>query len=118
MPRYDYYCSQCSYYQEVIHSMSECNSPSEKTLQLISCPDHGKMSRQISTPHLANMKGGVSVNERVLLKDKQAALKQRARSHTAQTLDTIKDPEVKHHLKKKYSSKEYKDLKDNPYAKK
>lgn len=38
MPTYDYKCQACGMIKEVVHSMSECDNPSEQLLEEISCP--------------------------------------------------------------------------------
>lgn len=105
MPIYDYYCEHCELTREVLHSISECTEPKEDTLKEITCPEHGLMKRGISIPHLANMKGGVSVGEKALLADKQAKLKKRSRMHFKNdVLPTLGDKQVKKHFEKKYKN--------------
>jgi len=105
MPIYEYACQhkRCKYTKDVLHTVAELKEPSEETLKEITCPKHGVMQRQMSVPHLANMKGGVSVSEKELLADKQARLKKRSRMHFKNdVLPDLPDRQVKKHFEKKY----------------
>lgn len=76
---YEYECTECGARKDVLHSYDELKSPSEETLKEITC--HGVMVRLFSAPHLANMQGGTTVSEKVLLAQKQEQRKTRSRAH-------------------------------------
>lgn len=104
MPVYEYACEhkRCKQSKEILHSYAEIKEPSADTLQEMQCPKgHGCMTRVFSAPHLANMKGGVSVSESVLLQEKQKQRKIRSRlQFKNDVLPTLKAGEKRHFEKK------------------
>jgi putative FmdB family regulatory protein len=103
MPIYDYECQTCGHVAEVLHRISELTEPNEETLKEITCPieGHGIMQRLVSAPHLANMQGGVSVPEKVILNKKQQQRKKRSSTHFKnEVLPTLKAGEKRHFEKK------------------
>lgn len=108
MPFYIYQCpaKKCRHTIELMHSMSECDKPSDKTLLEITCPKHKTtMKRVPQDTQLMGMKGGTSVPENVLLKDKQKQRKLRSRlQFKNEELAKVKDPFSKRYFQKKYST--------------
>lgn len=100
MPLYEFYCGvpYCRKRVEEIQSFEQVG----KIFPL--CPKHYvPMLRLYSVPHLANMIGGVSVSENVLLSKKQESRKTRSRAHFKnEVMHKIKDPGERRHFEKKF----------------
>lgn len=108
MPQYNYFCpvKGCRKNKEVIHLMSECDTPSEDLIKETTCTKHNvRMQRQIFEPMLGRQKGGSTVSEKELLKDKQKQRKLRSKIEFMNTLDKNSrvDKQTKTYFKKKYS---------------
>lgn len=121
MPTYHHSCKFCKAHCEIEYPMKYVGKEEELpfttlnkiTCNINTCKDKEKcksgeftftlMPRIPFAPHIANQSGGTTVSEKTLLKKKQESLKQRAIAHTAnEGYKTIKDPEMKAHIKKKY----------------
>lgn len=124
MPRYDYHCGKCGLHVEVIHSIAECDNPSEETQKEISCneytcpmakePDKFKNSttiithygfpfkRGVSAPNLHGVVGGTSVGQRGVLLEKQKERKLRSRKHFKKEVMPGLDKPDKQHFERKY----------------
>jgi len=99
MPTYIYECPLCLKQEDIFHSMSEVDNPSEETQIKTSCNESTcpcilegsgcleKISlgtswkRVPTTPHLLNMDGGTTVSEKDLLKKKQKERSNRSKLH-------------------------------------
>lgn len=106
MPFYDYSCPVCGKIKkDVMHSMSECDSPSETTLQAIQCPKgHGTMRR---VPADVLMRG-IGTPESVKLLNKQKGIKERNRKATEEQAnynDPAIIPSERDRIKRKYAIK-------------
>ena len=72
MPLYDYKCPQCGGIKEVIHRISECDTPSENTIKDTQCTECGvAMRRQISNTYYATF-ASASPAEKHRILDKRA----------------------------------------------
>ena len=120
MPRYDYYCEACGLHVEVMHSIAECDNPSEETQKEISCNEYtcpvvkGEMDKEIATyyglpfkrgvsaPNIHGVVGGSSVGQRGVLLQKQKQKKLRSRKHFKKEVMPTLDGPDKQHFEKKY----------------
>ena len=105
MPVYLYYCDhkKCKKTVEIIHLMSECDTPTEKIIKETTCPKHNiRMQRQIFEPQLAGASGGQFKTEKQLLDKKQEQRKLRSRAHFKNTVLPTLDSHERKHFDKKY----------------
>lgn len=123
MPRYDYYCENCGLQIEAIHSINECDNPSEETQKEICCnanncpvvndlqyyaekniyPEYGRpFKREICAPNIHGVVGGSSVGQRGVLLKKQQEKKLRSRKHFKKEVLPTLDGSDKQHFEKKY----------------
>jgi len=85
--------------------MNEVDSPSDKLIQETTCTKHKvRMQRKIFAARLGRQKGGSTVTEKELLRDKQQQRKTRSKIEFMNTLDNNSrvDPETKKYFKKKH----------------
>lgn len=98
MPTYDYKCQACGRIKEVVHSISQCDNPSEQLLEEITCPfnpecqfnwqshlgmeiphDHELIfKRTISEPNIQGSYGGSSLSGKEKLATIQKERKERS----------------------------------------
>jgi predicted nucleic acid-binding Zn ribbon protein len=117
MPYYRYSCVYCKHSIDIEHPISECEKPTLETLAQITCAKHGISMRRVPQEVAFN---GTGTTEQEKLKQKQRQQKIRARQATAQQLeanDRDIHPKDRERLRKRYKSKEFKNLKGNPFAK-
>jgi len=115
MPNYQHHCSKCQKYKEFNYSMSFIGKESELPEEIkkeITCKHYEIWPRVPFAPHIANQKGGTTVTQKELLKDKQAYAKKRSALHTKnEGYKDIKDPEMKKKIYDKYHKGPLKDMK-------
>lgn len=121
MPRYDYYCEACGLQREVMHSIDECNDPTEETQKETSCNEYtcpvakepGKykdvlavygspFKRGVSAPNLHGVVGGRSLGQRAVLLEKQKERKIRSRKHFKKAIMPTLDKPDRQHFERKY----------------
>lgn len=123
MPIYDYKCSICERFFEVFHSMSECDSPSEKTLSQITCPkDHYecqptideisehtilseedfKFKRVFNVPNIKGSYGGSSLSGKEKLATIQKERKGRSHDHFKKEIFPTLPKQEKKHFERKW----------------
>lgn len=121
MPRYDYYCEVCGLQVEVMHSIAECDDPSDETQKEICCNEHtcpltkepGKFKdvatyyglpfkRGVCAPNLHGIVGGTSVGQRGVLIEKQKERKLRSRKHFKKAVMPELDKPDRQYFERKY----------------
>ena len=121
MPTYDYKCQACGRVIEVVHSISQCENPSEQLLEQITCPfdrdcevhwrdrlgmeiprDHELVfKRTVSEPNIMGSYGGSSLSGKEKLNTIQKERKQRSTDHfKKEVFPTLPKSEKKHFEKK------------------
>jgi predicted nucleic acid-binding Zn ribbon protein len=108
MPFYTYRC-KCGKEKEVMHSMSEVDNPSKKTLKEITC-HKTVMSRVPQIPQLMGASGGTFKKEGELLKDKQKQRQKRSSLHFKNEILPTLSKSDQTYFKKRYDKGSKKDL--------
>ncbi len=113
MPTYVYQCREkkCKFSIELIHTMSECDKPTDEIIKEITCPKHNIIAKRIIfEPQLAGSSGGTFKTEHQLVKEKQKQRKIRSRHEFHNDkLDKLPPGFDKEHFKRKYKDVKRKD---------
>lgn len=127
MPTYDYKCQACGFIKEVVHPMSECDTPSEKLIEEITCPfgaecqvnwqnhlgmeiprDHELVfKRTINEPTIQGSYGGSSLSGKEKLNKIQGERKERSHKDFKKNVFPTLPKQEQKWFKNKKNGREY-----------